>query len=369
MVVDDKHYEARVAPAVPVLGYVDQGVDTEHLHRAVAHRGDDGPVRIGELRSQGVRDARTHRRERARERGLHPVPELELPSPPVRGGFGVSGEDAAVRQTRTELVVDPLGVEELRVLHRAVLQYLPPALDVLFYPLAPGAVLLTPEVRDQGSQGLLRITDEVDLHRVADADHLAVNVDLHASGLTRLRQPLRVREARADHEQRVAVLHHVVRGLGAEQAYRARYERQVVRERCPTVEGLRHPAPQDVGGLLHLLGSAERPGADQHGNLLTSVQYLGGAAQVLALRYHARGGGESDLGEDRAMSARRLLIVGLGHVVGHDDAGNRAGRLRDADGPVDEVGRLLRDHENLDELVRHVLVQRHQVDLLLIVAP
>src|SRR5215208_6349763 len=81
------------------------------------------------------------------------------------------------------------------------------------------------------------------------------------------------------------------------------------------------------------------------------------------------GGGESDLGEDRAMSARRLLIVGLGHVVGHDDAGNRAGRLRDADGPVDEVGRLLRDHENLDELVRHVLVQRHQVDLLLIVAP
>src|SRR5215213_9783469 len=77
------------------------------------------------------------------------------------------------------------------------------------------------------------------------------------------------------------------------------------------------------------------------------------------------GGAESDLGEDRAMSARRLLIVGLGH----DDAGNRAGRLRDADGPVDEVGRLLRDHENLDELVRHVLVQRHQVDLLLIVAP
>src|SRR5215217_4127592 len=245
MVVDDKHYEARVAPAVPVLGYVDQGVDTEHLHRAVAHRGDDGPVRIGELRSQGVRDARTHRRERARERGLHP----------------------------------------------AVLQYLPPALDVLFYPLAPGAVLLTPEVRDQGPQGLLRITDEVDLHRVADADHLAVNVDLHAPGLIRFRQPLRVREARADHEQRVAVLHHVVRGLGAEQAYRACHERQVVRERRPTVEGLRHPAPQDVGGLLHLLGSAERPGADQHGNLLTSVQYLGGTAQVLALRYHARGGG------------------------------------------------------------------------------
>ena len=69
------------------------------------------------------------------------------------------------------------------------------------------------------------------------------------------------------------------------------------------------------------------------------------------------------------MGAGRLLVVGLGHVVWHDDAGDRAGGLRDADGPVDQVRSLLRDDQDLDELVRHVLVQANEVDLLLIVAP
>src|SRR5215208_2939504 len=78
---------------------------------------------------------------------------------------------------------------------------------------------------------------------------------------------------------------------------------------------------------------------------------------------------EPDLGEDRTVRARRFFVVHLSHVVRHDDAGDRAGGLRDANGPVDQVRSLLRDHQDLDELVRHVLVQADEVNLLLVVAP
>src|SRR3712207_1185917 len=55
------------------------------------------------------------------------------------------------------------------------------------------------------------------------------------------------------------------------------------------------------------------------------------APDVLILRDHARGIGEPDLGEDRAVGAGRFFVVHLGYVVRHDDAGDRAGGLRDAD--------------------------------------
>jgi hypothetical protein len=66
--------------------------------------------------------------------------------------------------------------------------------------------------------------------------------------------------------------------------------------------------------------------------------------------------------------ARRLGVRLLGYVVGDDDARDRARRLRDADRAVDEVLRLLRRHQDLDELRRDVLEQRLEVDLLLVAA-
>jgi hypothetical protein len=44
-------------------------------------------------------------------------------------------------------------------------------------------VALALEHRDQHTQGLFRVADQVGIHRVPDADHAAVDVDLHPSGL------------------------------------------------------------------------------------------------------------------------------------------------------------------------------------------
>jgi hypothetical protein len=41
-VVVHGHDEAPVVPALRVVGHVDEGVVAEHLHGAVAHRGDPG---------------------------------------------------------------------------------------------------------------------------------------------------------------------------------------------------------------------------------------------------------------------------------------------------------------------------------------
>src|SRR3712207_6867201 len=65
-------------------------------------------------------------------------------------------------------------------------------------------------------------------------------------------------------------LHHVIGGLGSQKPDRARNKRQVVRQRRLAVESLCHPAPEDVGGLLDLLGGVERPGADRKSTRLNS---------------------------------------------------------------------------------------------------
>ncbi len=76
------------------------------------------------------------------------------------------------------------------------------------------------QVRDERSQNFLTVANDVDLHRVADAEHLAVYVDPPATHLAQLRQPLGIGETRADREQSVAFLHHLVAGLDAQEPYR-----------------------------------------------------------------------------------------------------------------------------------------------------
>ena len=56
------------------------------------------------------------------------------------------------------------------------------------------------------------------------------------------------------------------------------------------------------------------------------------------------------------------------HVSGEDEAGHGAFGLRNSQRPVDEVPYLVGGRDHVDVLVRDVLEQRQQVDLLLIVA-
>ncbi len=360
-----EHDQARIAPARVVAGGVDQRVDAVHLHRAVALDGDHRAIRVGELGGDRVRQRRAHRRQRARERGAHPGAQPQLTRPPVGARAGVGGHDRAVGQELVELPQHPLRVQRLGVEQAAVLDDLPPARDVVLDLLAPRAVRLALEQRQQRAQRLARVAAQVDLHRVADAEHARVEVDLNAAGLALLGQPLGVGEARADHQQRVAAGHHLLTGLGPEQADRAGHPRQVVGQDVAAVERARHAAAERVGDLRDLLGGAAGALTDQHRDLRAGVEDLGGAAQVGVGRQHA-GRGDRAAAEDRPVLARRVLVGLLLDIGGHDHGGDRARRLRDPVRPVDHMARLRGRRDLLHVLARDVLEQHGQVDLLLV---
>ena len=201
---------------------------------------------------------------------------------------------------------------------------------------------------------------------VADADHVGLDVDLDAACLAFLRQELRVREARADHEQRVAALHHVVARDRAEEADRAGHERKVVGEDVLAEQCLGDSGTEEVGDTLELLGGTAGALADEHRDLLPLVEDLGCVLDVVLLRQDARPA-VADARVDGAVGARRRLDgFHLGDVVRDDDRADTAVVEGDPAGAIDEVPRLRRVHAVLDVL-GHVREQDRQVDLLLVV--
>lgn len=76
-----------------------------------------------------------------------------------------------------------LGVDRVGFDQRAFLQGLVPVRAPAFDLVAPAPLALALEQRQQGAQGLAGIADQVDLHRVAQAEHVRLQVDLHAAGL------------------------------------------------------------------------------------------------------------------------------------------------------------------------------------------
>ena len=221
-------------------------------------------------------------------------------------------------------------------------------------------------MRLERAQRLLRVADQLHVDRVADADHVGLDVDLDAARLPLLRQELRVREARADHEQRVAALDHVVARNRPQQPDRAGHVREVVGEHVLAEQRLGDAGAEQVGDALELRGGAAGALANEHRDLLPLVEDLGRVLDVGLLRQHARAG-VADARIDGAVRARRRLDgVQLGDVVRDDDRADAAVVERDPAGAVDELARLLRDHAVLDEL-GHVLEQNLEIDLLLVV--
>ena len=323
---------------------------------------------MGELGGERVGHARAHGREVAGQRRGHAAPDLEVAREPVGDAAGVGADDAVVRQARRQFPEHPLRVDRIGVGQGALLDHLPPVLDVLLDLQAPGAVLLALQVRDQGPERLGAVAGKVDLHRVADREHPAVEVDLDAARLALGRQKLGVGEARADHEQGVAAHHHVPARTRAEQADLAGDERQIVRDRGPAEQRLGDAGAQDLGHLDDLVGRLERARADQHRDPLAGVQDVGRAPQV-GLGGHDPRRRIADAGVDRAVRARRLLDrVELLDVRRHDDAGDGPLGHRDPQRAVDQMTHLLRRAAHVDVFASHVLEQRDQVDFLLVVA-
>ena len=72
---------------------------------------------------------------------------------------------------------------------------------------------------------------------------LTVQTDLNAPRLPFLRQKLRIRKARSDHEQGVAFLHQSIAGFGAQQTNAPGDERQIVRITERPSSAFATPAP------------------------------------------------------------------------------------------------------------------------------
>ena len=245
-------------------------------------------------------------------------------------------------------------------------QRLPPFRDVIFDSLAPRAVAPGFQSRQQCAQCLGGVADEANLHGKADRQHAGVDVDLHAARGAFLGQEFGVREGGADHQQRVALHHHVVAGLGAEQADRAGDPWQIVGQHGLAEQRLGTARRQPVGDGDHLVGGTKRAGADEHRNLLAGIEHLRGAIEIGLARRDA-GCAVADAGMQRAVGVGRAFVRFLLQVVGQDDHGRGPPRQRDPDRAVDQVPHLGRRGCLHDIGARDVLEHREKVELLLVV--
>ena len=82
---------------------------------------------------------------------------------------------------------DELRVHRVGGLEGTLFDQLPPVFDFALHLLPPRAILLALEHRQQGAERQRAVAHEIDLHRIADAEHPPVEVYLHSTGLALLR--------------------------------------------------------------------------------------------------------------------------------------------------------------------------------------
>jgi hypothetical protein len=251
--------------------------------------------------------------------------------------------------------------------HRLLFQQLPAFRDVADDALLPGAILFALQQRNQGLQRRPAVPHQAAFHGVAQADHLRVDVDLHPARLALFGQEFRVGKAGANHQQRVALVHHVEARPGADHADRAGHERYVVRHRHLAQQRLGDTGAQQLGHLDQFLRRPVRAGTGEDCDLVAGVQDVGGGLQRAALGHQAIAD-PADAGKSAAVLARRGLhrVQGL-QVVRHDDAGRAALGPGNTESPVDQVPHLLGAGGHVHVFPGDVLEQRHQVDFLLVV--
>ncbi len=214
---------------------------------------------------------------------------------------------------------------------RALLDQPPPVRDLVLDLRAatPRSVLCSTSGISSSSVAL-RVADQAELHRVADVQHAAVEVDLHAARLAGLGQELRVRERRADHQQRVALVHQRPARLRAEQADRAGARTAAVVEhgaaRAAPSRRRRRASRRSASPRRARRARRGRRGSRPSRPRSGSPRPAAGRRRCGTMRGRAPAGRRVD----RAVLARRLGHGRLlAEVVRDDDAGRRcAGRAR-----------------------------------------
>ena len=169
---------------------------------------------MGELGGDGIGYRRAHAGQATGQRTLHALAYLQVAGKPVGAGPGVAGDDGVVGQARGEFVHHALGVDRVSLEQGAFLQGLVPVCAPAFDLVEPTALGLVFEQWQQCPQRFAGVTDQVDLHGVAQAEHVWLQIDLHATGLAFLRQELGVGEAGTDHQQGVAFAHQPITRFG-----------------------------------------------------------------------------------------------------------------------------------------------------------
>ncbi len=228
-----------------------------------------------EFRGDGIRHRRAHRRQPARQRTHHAAANFQIARIPVRARAGVARDDRTIGQPRRQFRHHTLRIYlAARRRLRTLVEHALPALVRLHDAVAPALLALLFEQRQQRAQRGRAVTDEADFHRIAQAQHARVDVDLHGARIALLRQKFGVRKARSHHQQGIARRHHLVGRFRAEQSDRAGHPRQVVRHDGLAQQRLGYPRMQTFGHGDHFVSGLQRACAHQHRHAMPGVEHI-----------------------------------------------------------------------------------------------
>ena len=113
-------------------------------------------------------------------------------------------------------------------MRRTLLHGFAPVLHARLSLLQESLVCPGRQTRHEFTENAAAIADQANLHGKSQADASGIQFDLHSARLTGLRQELNVRKGGADHQQGVAIFHHVLRRARAQQTDTAGGIRTVV---------------------------------------------------------------------------------------------------------------------------------------------
>jgi hypothetical protein len=175
-------------------------------------------------------------------------------------------------------------------LHRAGFEGLPPVLHVLGDSVAPFCIPFGLKQGQQYAQRFGRVPYQVNLHWVSQRQHIGRDVDLYAARLPFLRQEFRIGEAGPNHQQRIALSHHLVARLCTEQSNRTSDPRQIVGQHSLSKERFSCSGLKSVRDRCYFIACIERTRAHQDGYFLTGVENFGGALKICLIRHGLRSG-------------------------------------------------------------------------------
>src|SRR5262249_39690057 len=134
------------------------------------------------------------------------------------------------------------------------------------------AIVVVIQHGQQFTQGASAVAYESHVYREAQADTLWVEIDLNSTNFLAQGIELKIRKGSTDHQQCVALLERLLRGLGAEQTDAARGVWIVIRHRGFSQKRLDDWRTQSFGNLDQFVGGVQRALSGEYCNLAAFVQ-------------------------------------------------------------------------------------------------